>query len=799
MKFKKLLILFIVLTGVTQYTQAQCSLKGTITDHTDNSPVAGAIVFIPDLNKGTATDNDGKYLLENLPKGKYLLEVKQIGYATLSSTVSACEKPIQDFSLSPSVIETKEVVVTGASKATELLKMPGAVTTIDHTVLFKTTSTNIIDALTCKPGISQITTGAGISKPVIRGLGYNRIITLNDGIRQEGQQWGDEHGIEIDEFSANKIEILKGPASLMYGSDAMAGVINILSTPAVAEGRIGGSIAANYQTNNGLAGISAMQNGNLKGISWMLRGSYKNAGSYSNKYDGKVFNSGYNESDFSGNLGLNKKWGYSHLIFSSFSQNLGLIDGTRDSVTGKFLKPIALNATIAGTEIATDADLNSRKLFVPRQAIVHNKIALDNMFILGKSRLSLLLAYQHNSRKEYGDILAPQTEGLYFSLKSYTYDVKYFLPEKNNWQLTLGSNGMIQQNKNLGKEFLIPQYQQMDAGVFAYAKKEITAKLNIAGGVRYDMRNYQNEELKEDSSIRFAHTNKNFSNISGSIGTTYALNKRFVVKANVARGYRAPQAAEISSNGLHEGTFRYEIGNGNLKAETSLQGDLGVLFNSDHVSVDAALFSNNISNFIYLKKLSSVNGGDSITDPTNPTPTYKFVQGNASLNGAEISIDIHPHPLDWLHFENTFSYVNAVNKNQTDSSKYLPFTPATRITSELRADIKKLKNTRFVNSYILLNAQVYLKQSNVLLENGTETPTPGYTLFNAAIGSDVKNKKGKTVCSIILAMNNITDIAYQSHLSRLKYAPENYATGRTGVYNMGRNLSVKVQVPLSFK
>ncbi len=798
MQIKKSIFFILSLSLSVHFVQAQCTLKGTITDLADNSPVAGAVIYIPDLKKGTATDLQGKYILENVPNGKYLLEIKQIGYSSLSSMINACEKPVQDFTMSTSAVETKEVVVTGSSKATELLKMPGAVTTIDHATLFKTASTNIIDALTSKPGISQITTGAGISKPVIRGLGYNRIITLNDGIRQEGQQWGDEHGIEIDEFSANKIEILKGPASLMYGSDAMAGVINILSVPTVSEGRIGGSIATNYQTNNGLAGISMMNNGNIKGISWMLRGSYKNAGSYSNKYDGIVFNSGYNERDLSGNIGLNRRWGYSHLIFSSFNQNLGLIEGERDSLSGKFLKQIALNDTLAGTEIVTDDDLRSRKLFVPRQAIAHNKIALDNTFILGKSRLSILLAFQNNSRKEFGNILEPQTEGLHFSLSSYTYDLKYFLPEKNNWQFTLGTNGMIQHNKNLGHEYLIPEYQQMDAGVFVYIKKEITEKLNMSGGLRYDTRKYQNEELIENNIIRFESRKKSFNNISGSIGTTYSLNKQFVLKANIARGYRAPQAAELSSNGQHEGTFRYEVGNANLKAETSIQGDFGILFNSEHVSFDAALFSNNISNFVYLKKLSSVYGGDSITDPSNPSPTYKFVQGNATLNGAELTIDIHPHPLDWLHFENTFSYVNAINKNQTDSSKYLPFAPATRITSELRADFKKL-NTRFVNFYVLINTQIYFKQDHALLENGTETPTGAYTLFNTAVGTDIKSKKGNTLCSLIVAANNITDVAYQSHLSRLKYAPANYATGKDGVFNMGRNISVKVMVPLSFK
>ena len=798
MKFKLSLITILASLGMSLPAFTQCLWSGQISDSEDHSPITGASIYFPDLKKGTITDASGKFKIENLPNGKYLAEIKQFGYQTISSFINVCENPTLNFTLSPSVVETQEVVVTGSSKATELLKMPSAVTTIDRATLFKTTSTNIIDALTSKPGIAQITTGAGISKPVIRGLGYNRIITLNDGIRQEGQQWGDEHGIEIDEFSASKIEILKGPASLMYGSDAIAGVINILSAPNIAEGSIGGNITTTIQSNNGLCGISGMQNGNIKNISWMARVSFKNAGNYKNNFDGRVLNSAYNEYDASANLGINKKWGYSHIIFSSFNQNIGLIEGERDSSSGFFVRQIKRTDSTSESAITTASELNSRLLNIPNQHISHTKIACDNSLILTKGRLSLLAAYQQNSRKEFADVLEPNTPGLNLALNTWTYDLKYFFPERKNRQITLGSNGMFQNNKNLGDEVLIPEYYQADYGGFVYYKKEINTHFNIAGGLRYDIRNYKSDLLKIDSITRFFATMKTFQNMSGSIGFTYAFNKFLVFKVNMARGYRAPQAAEISSNGLHEGTFRYEIGNINLNPETSYQADLGILYNTPHLTIDAAVFSNNIHNYIYLNRLLNIMGQDSISDPLNPTPSYQFVQGDAKLDGGEISIDLHPHPFHWLHFENTFSYVNAVNKNQGDSSKYLPFTPPTHITSEIRADIKKL-NTNVLNCYFLLNVQAFLKQNKVLLANNTETSTPGYALFNAAVGSEIISRRRKPICSIVLAINNITNCAYQSHLSRLKYAPENHTTGRTGVYNMGRNMSIKAQFPIRFK
>ncbi len=242
MNYIRNFILFLFLWGTAYTSSAQCRIYGYITDSADHTPIIGAQVFIHDIKTGTVTNEAGYYEIKNIPRGKYLTEIKAIGYNTLLVSLQLCNGEEHNFTLNESVVETREVLVTGASRATELRKMPAAVITVDHNALIKSTSTNIIDALSSKPGMAQISSGAGISKPVIRGLGYNRIITLNDGIRQEGQQWGDEHGIEIDEFSADRVEILKGPASLMYGSDAMAGVINILSTPSVAEGTAGGRI-----------------------------------------------------------------------------------------------------------------------------------------------------------------------------------------------------------------------------------------------------------------------------------------------------------------------------------------------------------------------------------------------------------------------------------------------------------------------------------------------------------------------------------------------------------------------------
>jgi len=261
-------------------------------------------------------------------------------------------------------------------------------------------------------------TGPGISKPVIRGLGYNRVVVVNDGVRQEGQQWGDEHGIEIDEASINKVEILKGPASLIYGSDAMAGVINFISNVPVANGTVKGNVFSNWQSNNGLFSLNGNIAGNKNGFNWNTYVSGKSAGSYKNKYDGLVLNSGFNELNFGGYAGFNKSWGYSHPVFSRFNQKMGLIEGERDNATGNFL----LYTDSPSEHIATNDELASRNLFVPRQHIIHTKIVSDNSFTAGKNRLKLNFGFQNNQRMEFGNPEDEKETELYFNLNTINYN-----------------------------------------------------------------------------------------------------------------------------------------------------------------------------------------------------------------------------------------------------------------------------------------------------------------------------------------------------------------------------------------
>ena len=783
------------------------SLSGKVVDKTTNNPLPGATIYLPDLRVGAAADAQGNYTIKNLPKGKFLVDVHYIGYAAYTESVTIAGATTKDFVLAETLIEKNEIVITGANLATSVKKTPTPISVIRRDYLDDNISTNIIDAIAKVPGVTQLSTGPAISKPFIRGLGYNRVVVVGDGIRQEGQQWGDEHGIEIDDYNVSRIEVLKGPASLIYGSDALAGVVNIVPPAPLPLGKIKGNVEANYQSNNGLMAYHADIAGNNNGFSWGAYVTQKQAHDYKNKYDNYVFNSRFNNTNYGATIGINKQWGYSHLSFSSFNQHLGLVEGDRDS-NGDFVKLINNNGEEDEVPV-TSSDNKSYSMTVPKQQINHQKIVWDNnLYLNNGGRLGLTLGYQLNQRREFGDVLNPSTPGLYLHLQTFNYALKYYLPEMKGWQTTVGVNGMQQTNENKGEEFLIPAYDLFDFGAFAVTSKTFN-KLTLSGGLRFDNRSMNSKSLFLDSDGKPANTGdakfdafkRNFSNVSGSVGLSYEASDRVVLKLNAARGFRAPNIAELSANGVHEGTIKYEYGNQDLKPEVSTQVDAGIDFNTQHISLTASLFYNHINNFIFSRKLFNQAGSDSIpaVDNEEGYSAFKYQQIDANLYGGEFMLDIHPHPIDWLHFENTVSYVRATTSNSTDSTKYLPNIPATRWLSELRGKFKTVGKSPLKNAYIGVQMDVNFAQNDIFSAYETETATSGYTLFNAGLGSDFVNKKNKTLFSLHFAVNNFTDVAYQNHLSRLKYAPINEVTGRAGVYNVGRNFSVKLAIPIDFK
>ena len=699
-----------------------------------------------------------------------------------------------------------EVIVTGVQSATIKQKFPMPVGIFTQKDFLQNASTNVIDALSNIPGVSQIAIGPAISKPVVRGLGYNRVVVLSDGVRQEGQQWGDEFGIEIDEYSVKRAEVLKGPASLRYGSDAMAGVINLLPQSFPAEGTTAGRIITNYQTNNGLVAGNFDLGANQKGFVWNVDYTYKIAHAYKNKYDGYVWNSNYGENDVKGTLGLQQKWGSSILTLSMFNLKLGIIEGARDEETGAFTKStLNHDGTEDSAVVVTQDELKRYNSYnVIHQHVHHYKAVWDNSINLGSGKLGLRVGYQNNHRQEANDIVLGDVYNFDFLQQTVNYDLSYALAEKDNWKVSFGTNGMAQYFKNKGTAFLFPEYKSFDIGTYILAQKTINA-LTLTGGVRYDTRHFKGDDLYvgpdggrligpvTDATQQFVAYTSNFSGLSGSIGATYDFSKNLYGKLNIARGYRAPNVAESGSNGIHDGTPFYEIGDSKLKPESSLQIDATLGIHNTDVTAEATFFRNQINNYIFPLKLGSVFGGDSLTQDA---PTFKFVAGDAVLTGGEVVLNVHPADVKWFRWENAYSFISTIQKNQGDSTKYLPYTPPARLQSKLVLTCNS-KNGTFRNGYVSFGVDHCFAQNKVFYKFDNETTTPAYTLLNVGVGTDIYAKQ-KQVVSIYLLANNVGDVAYQSNMSRLKYADPNNATGRMGVYNMGRNISIKLLFPIAF-
>ena len=681
-------------------------------------------------------------------------------------------------------LNLNEVTVTGVTGDTKLKHATAPVSIVSPQVLRATASSNIIDAIAHQPGVSQLTTGGSISKPIIRGLGYNRVVVMSEGVRQEGQQWGDEHGVEVDGSSVNSVEILKGPASLMYGSDAMAGVVILHSKPTLVEGDMRANVSTEYQTNNGLFNYNLSIAGNQHGFVWDARFSDKMAHAYKNKYDGYVPGSQFRERAGRLMLGVDKTWGHSRLTWTAYHLTPGIVEGERNPETGEL-----------------ECSTNNVKTYgksLPFQQVKHYKLVWDNSLSLSSGYLKAIIGYQQNRRQEFEES-ADEYE-LFFKLHTLTYDLRYLTHEWDGWKFSTGIGGMYQKSGNEGEEYLIPDYRLFDFGIYATTTKAIGDSWTLNGGVRYDHRRLHGDELIEDGDMRFADFSRHFNGLTGSIGAVCNINKHFNVRLNLARGFRTPNMSELSSNGVHEGSIRYELGNQQLKAEYSLQADLGLDFTSRYVSAQVALFANRIDNYIFTHRLNQ--------EIEEGYLTYAYTQGDARLLGFEAGVDFHP--VHSIHFSNTFSYVDARLMHASADTKYLPFTPAPHWASELKWELFHHSHTTvnhhhttdaahrsFLNNlYVAAGLDCYLKQTHIYSADDTETKTPGYALLSLSAGSDIQ-VKGRKVAELYITADNLLDKAYQNHLSRLKYADVNAATGRRGIFNMGRNITFKIVVPLS--
>jgi iron complex outermembrane receptor protein len=833
-KFIRISIILLLLANIPSFAQNQ--LSGRVYNKATGTPIGYASIYIEDLRVGAVSDSEGSYAIRRIPRGSYLVSVQILGYARLTQIVKIEGTATVDFPLSLTSFANDEVIITGNSIAKTNLATSQSITYVSNEYLNENSSTNVIDAVAKVPGVSAITDGQSISKPVIRGLGYNRVLTVNDGVEQMDQAWFDEFGIEADPDAVQRVEILKGPASLAYGSDGIAGVINLIPEQPLPEGKREGDVLFNYQTNNGLINNMVHLAGTQNGISWSARVDNIMAHAYKDPADGYVLNSQFSDFNMDGTVGIHRKWGYSQVHASYFDMATGIVDGTRDS-TGAMVRQVSYPGLNGGAPTyvePTKQELTSYTPTVINQRIRHTKIVWDNSIAVGDGgRITGTFSYQKNQRQETNDPTQPNTPDIYYSSDAVTYDLRYISRQYGGFNFSAGVNGAYQNSQSLGTVMLIPNYNFLEGGVFAIGNYQV-GHLSLSGGVRYDLRRFTGEGHWIDTTNvaqapvpantpgsfeEFVPFTSNYGGLSASLGGVYNFKDGLYVKGNVAKGYRAPNVAECAADGVHDGTVVYEIGDPNLKPESNIEEDLTLGLNLKDVTFEANVFNNTINNFIYAKGLTSAGGGDSVSNLLSvggslfpDAPVYKYTQGTAQLYGGEASIDIHPAALPWIDLYSSLSIVQGGLLHVADSLRVLPFVPPARITIDLKFHVNKL-GKGIKNAYVKVGMLTCFQQNKVYLQdsvasglNTVQSPqeyaasqaaTAGYTLFNAGIGGDLQSH-GRTFCKVYISGTNLFNTVYMDYMSRFKYYPVNPVTNRVGVYNMGRNISLKVIIPFDF-
>lgn len=787
-------------------------LEGQVLD--GEKAVINATAYCEGVAAGVSCDSVGRFLFTKAPQHSFLLFIQAPGYLTEKIHVAAGSAELTlSISLKKNSHALEEFVVTGASGSTRIRENPLAIKSITHKQLNYSTEANIIDALVKNvPGLTAVKTGPNVSKPFIRGLGYNRVLTLYDGLRQEGQQWGDEHGIELNGYNLQKVEVIKGPSSLMFGSDALAGVISFLPhRPTRSDGKIHGSFTTEYQTNNNLIGHGLTIDYAKNKVLLSVSGSWRQAKNYQSPVDGRVYLTSFLEKNASLMAGYKASIGLTTLTLTVYDNLQGIPDGSRDSASRKFTRQIyeAINDTLSHRPIVSDKELNSYSVPALAQSIRHIRLYTQGEYQLKKGRLDFLAGVQQNDRIEYNHPTAVKQAGMNVRLRTLNYQLRY-QRQLNSWSIHLGANGMLQQNESRdATDFPIPDYQLADGGVYSYVQWK-RKRWTIAGGIRYDLRKlhwfalrvgtdattgFEMRSDKQTDRLQFAETEKLFTGISASIGTTWQISEAVSLKANIGRAYRAPNITELASNGLDPGAHMIYKGEESFRPEFSLQEDLGILLHTQAVSAEVNLFNNHIQNYIYLSLLADAQG-NALTDPQG-NKTWQYQQSSAQLFGFEAWCAFHPPAVKNLVWTNTLTAVYGYNRNDNfkgegTKGEYLPFIPPLMLRSRLTKTVAiKQRFIREVSPGIEI--EHVAAQNRYYGLNQTEIASQDYTLCHASISTELAHR-AHTKISLQLSVNNLFNIAYQSNLSRLRYF-EYYASspnGHSGIYEMGRNICLKI-------
>ncbi|MFG6687539.1 TonB-dependent receptor domain-containing protein [Mariniflexile sp. HNIBRBA6329] len=730
-------LLFLAITNL----YAQNSITGTVVDTNTKQGLVYANVYFTEIEKGTATDENGFFSLENIPSGQYKVLVSILGYETKSVNVNIPNTTNLEIALTPSAIEMEAVIVS-----TPFHKLQSEnVMKVEHETMQNLKAKgaiNLSDGITNIAGVESVTTGLSIGKPVIRGLSSNRVLVYAQGVRLENQQFGDEHGLGLSDSGIESVEVIKGPASLLYGSDALGGVLYLNPEKFAQSNTSNADFSGNYFSNTQGFNTNAGYKSSDEHYKFLFRGSLTEHADYQTN-DYRVTNTRFREQDFKAGLGYQKNSFKTEFRYNVNNSKLGIPEDIGEQSTNK--TPL-----------------------LPFQNITNHLFSSKSTVFFKNSRLDINLGYIYNDRKEFEEHHHHEEDeheeeehehdeheeealeaALHMKLKTANYDIKYNLPKLGKFETIVGVQGMNQINTNYGEEQLIPDATTNDIGVLATSHIHFE-KVDVQLGARFD-----NRSLDVATGLQ-----KDFNSFNGALGFKTNIANNITARVNFASGFRAPNLAELTSDGSHEGTNRYEIGNPNLDNEQNFQSDVALEFKNDHVEFFVNGFYNKINNYIYLSPDGTEIDGD---------PVFVYLQNDANLYGGEVGLHIHPHPLDWLHIESSFETVTGKQANDD----YLPLIPANSLTNILRVEFEK---PWFKKGYAFIKLTTTFNQNNI---SAFETSTDGYNLLSAGLGGSFKLFNNEA--SITISGTNLTDKTYINHLSRLK--PD-------GIFNMGRNITI---------
>nr|WP_320118243.1 TonB-dependent receptor [uncultured Marinifilum sp.] len=742
-------------------------LSGVISDQKNNTPLPGVSIFIPEIQKGTISETDGSYKLENLPSGKLTIQFSFIGYESVIKTILIkTENTHLDVILPFTTVTTQEVVVSGGFPSAQH-ENSIKISVIKENELQQLSTPSLGEKLASIPGVDVISRSPGVSTPVIRGLSLNNIIFLNNGIRLENFQFSTDHPFLTNEQGADHIEVIKGPASLLYGSDAMGGVINVLKEKPAPANSFKANINSEFHsvTQGYSNSIGVKSSG--KDWFWMIRANQQSHKDYKDASGNYVPNSRFNTKGLQVGLGLIKEYGSFKIYYDYLQPKLGMTNGESLKVVSE----------------------GKRKNHYWYQDLTQHLISSRNRLFLGRYKLEVNAAYQFNNRRLNGNPNSEIFRMVDMDLNTFTYDSKLYFPSSDNSEFLVGFQGMHQSNQNHeAPNRVIPDAQIDDFSVFSLMKKQIGAA-NIQFGVRYDHRSiyvpeqeagghshgeaeeheeeeeHHDEGEHEEHEEEMVHINRQFDRLNASLGATFHISEALLLRSNFASGYRVPNLAELSQHGLHGN--RFEEGNMDLDPQKSFESDLGIHYHTQNHNIDFSMFYNKVYDYIYLAPTDE-------PAPEGEGNVYAYSQQDAKLYGGEVAINVVP--LSFLQFHTDYAMVIA----KQDDGGRLPFIPQHKLN--MNAKFLGNGNKVFKNPFFSINWKYAFKQDNPAQ---FETNTASYDLFGLQAGSDFK--LGKYNINLLLSASNLFDKKYIDHLSSLK---------PLGFYNPGRNLSIKLGINL---